>query len=168
MAWVTSPAELPTLRTTTKIKYGVPIFCAFESGYMNPVATLTFPVLAFTPVGVRPYSLYESLLRVMKHEYALGWYNDLEIVDSNGVCVVVRSARLVKVPIIAKLFGGMVEVEIQDAEKLAEYDLDSMRSRAIEFLSLYPGMYQASGYEELVKRVDKAATSADIVSVFLT
>ena len=135
---------------------------------MNAVASLTFPVLAFTPNGVMPYSRYENLLRIMKHEYEMNWYKDLEIVDTEGTCVVVRSARIVKEPILAKLFGRMVEVEIQEAEKLADYDVDSTRSRVLEFLSLYPEMYQSAGlYDELVKRVGEAATSADVVKSFL-
>jgi len=104
----------------------------------------------------------------MKHEYEMNWYKDLEIVDTRGTCVVVRSARILKEPMLASLFGRMVEVEIQEAEKIADYDVDSTRSRVTEFLSLYPDMYQSAGfYDELVKRVGKAATSAEIVKSFL-
>ena len=104
----------------------------------------------------------------MKREYEMNWYKDLEIVDTNGTCVVVRSARIVKEPMLAKLFGRMVEVKIQEAEKLADYDVDATRSRVLEFLSLYPDVYQSAGlYDDLVMRVGKATTSADIVKSFL-
>lgn len=104
----------------------------------------------------------------MKHEYDMNWYKDLEIVDTKGACVVVHSARIVKEPLMAKMFGRMVEVEIQEAEKLTDYDVESTRSRVLEFLSLYPEMYQSAGfYDELVKRVRKAATPADVVKSFL-
>lgn len=135
---------------------------------MNAAASLVFPVLAFTPNGVMPYSRYENLLRVMKNEYDMDWYKDLELVDSKGTCVVVRSACIAKESILAKMFGRMVEVEIRYADKVAEYDVESTRSRVFEFLSLYPGMYQSAGfYDELVKKLGKATTTDEIVSLFL-
>ena len=48
---------------------------------MNPIESLTYPILAFTPNGVMPYSKYDNLRRVMKHEYDMNWFKDLEIVD---------------------------------------------------------------------------------------
>jgi hypothetical protein len=135
---------------------------------MNTVSSLTFPVLAFTPNGVMPYSCYENLLRVMKHEYEKNWYKDLEIIDSRGACVIVRSARIVKEPMLARLFGRMVEVEIEESETLANYDVDAVRSRVIEYLSIYPEMHQAAGYyDELVRSVNQASTPAAIVQLFL-
>jgi len=65
---------------------------------MFDITTMQFPVLAFTPNGVMPYSKPDNLLRCMAHEYDMGWYKDLEIVDSEGVCAVVRSASVVKTP----------------------------------------------------------------------
>lgn len=129
---------------------------------------MTFPVLAFTPNGVMPYSRYENLLRVMRHEFDKNWYRELEVVDSKGVCAVIRSAKIVKEPLLAKLFGRMVEVEIVDSEKLADYDVHVFRDRVLEYLSVYPDMYQAAGlYDEIVRRVRHARDSGLIVKAFL-
>lgn len=134
----------------------------------NIVASMSFPVLAFTPNGVMPYSSYENLLRVMKHEYDMQWYENLEVVDTKGTCVVVSSARIVRQPKFAKILGGMVEVEIDGAAKVADYDVDAFRSRVLEFLSIYPDMYQSAGiYNQLIKQVEMAATPTAIVWAFL-
>jgi hypothetical protein len=135
---------------------------------MNTIASMAFPVLAFTPNGVMPYSRYENLIRVMKHEYDKDWFDDLEVVDSNGVSAVVRSAKIVKEPVLARLFGRMVEVEIQDSEKLADYDVDAVRDRVLEFLSIYPDMYQSAGvYDDILRRVTNATTTGQIVRAFI-
>lgn len=99
----------------------------------------------------------------------MDWYRDLEIIDTKGTCVIVRSIRIVKESTtLAKIFGRMIEVEILESEKAADYDSDSTRSRVLEFLSLYPEMYQsAESYDDLVRRVGDAATSADIIKMFL-
>ena len=129
---------------------------------------MAFPVLAFTPIGVMPYSRYENLLRVMKHEYDNKWYDNLEVVDSGGICAVVRSAKIVKEPMFAKLFGRMVEVEIQESENLTDYDVDSVRDRVLEFLSIYPEMYQSAGvYDDIVGKVTQARTTGEIVRAFM-
>ncbi len=135
---------------------------------MNEIPSMTFPVLAFTPNGVMPYSRYENLLRVMKHEYNKKWYDDLELVDTDGVCAVVRSAKIVREPMLAKLFGRMVEVEIQESEILGDYDVDSVRDRVLEFLSIYPDMYQSAGaYDDIVRKVTQAKSTAEIVRAFM-
>ena len=134
---------------------------------MIAVASMTFPVLAFTPNGVMPYTHYENILRVMKHEYEKDWYDDLELIDSNGVCVVVRSTKIVREPFFAKLFGRMVEVEIQESERLADYDVNAVRSRVLEFLSIYPDMYRSAGiYDEILRRVIQAENIMQIVRAF--
>lgn len=135
---------------------------------INAIASMTFPVIAFTPNGVMPYSRYEKLLRVMKQEYDMRWYDDLEIVDTQGVCAVVRRAKIVKEPILAKLFGRMVEVEIEESERLADYDVENVRDRVLEFLSIYPDMYQSAGiYDNIVGRVTRAKRTAEIVRAFM-
>lgn len=129
---------------------------------------MSFPVLAFTPNGVMPYTSYDNLLRVTKREYDLNWYVDLEIIDSKGECVVVRWARIVKEPLLARILGRIIDVEIESAEKLVDYDVDAVKSRVAEFLSLYPEMYESAGvYDELINEVQLATMTHEIVYAFV-
>ena len=135
---------------------------------MNPIESLTYPILAFTPNGVMPYSTYDNLRRVMKHEYDMNWFKDLEVVDVAGTCAVIRHARIVNQPILARIFGGMVEVEIEDAEKLCEYDVGATKDRVFEFLWLYPDGYQSLGIlDELERKIKKASTVKQVVEAFM-
>ena len=103
---------------------------------MNVIESLHFPVLVFPPNGIMPYSHYDNLLRVMKHEYDKQWYNDLEVVDCDGSCAVIHSASIIGGPILGWIFGGMVEIEITDAEKLTNYDVEAVRDRVMKFLDI--------------------------------
>lgn len=135
---------------------------------MNPIESLTYPILAFTPNGVMPYSKYDNLRRVMKHEYDMNWFKDLEVVDSAGACAVIRSARIVKQPMLASIFGGMIEVELEDAERLCEYDLVTTKDRVQEFLRLYPDGYQSQGIlDELETKIEKASSVRQVVEAFM-
>ena len=135
---------------------------------MNPIESLTSPILAFTPNGVMPYSNYANLRRVMKREYDMDWFRDLELVDSAGVCAVIHGARIVKQPILASIFGGIVEVEIEAAERLCEYDLRATKDRVMEFLRLYPDGYQSMGLlDELEVKVGKATSVHQVVEAFM-
>lgn len=99
---------------------------------------------------------------------ARNWYHDLEVVDSEGTCAVVRAARIVKEPVLAKLLGRMVEVEIQESETLTKYDVQAFRDRVMEFLSRYPDMYQSAGlYDDILRRTIEAETTAQIVRAFM-
>ena len=134
---------------------------------MNPIASLTFPILAFTPNGVMLYSNYDNIRRVMKREYNMNWFIDLEVVDCEGACAVIRRARIVKQPILASIFGGMVEVEFHDAERLCEYDLATAKDRVQEFLRLYPDAYQSMGIlNELEAKIKKASNIRQVVEAF--
>lgn len=128
---------------------------------------MQFPILAFTPNGVMPYTKPENLLRCMAHEYDLGWYNQLELIDCAGTCAVIESATVVKQPVLARMFGRMVEVEILNAIKLADYDVAQAKDRTMEFLNIYPDMYQSAGvYDEIIKQVERASTTQEIVQAF--
>ncbi len=135
---------------------------------MNAVSSLMYPVLAFTPVGVVPYTSYDNLIRVTKREYNMNWFTELEIIDARGTCVVIHMARIAKEPLLTKLLGGHLEVEIMDAEKLTEYDVSATRSRVIEFLSIYPEMFESAGnFDEMLRQVNQATTSQEIIQLFL-
>ena len=135
---------------------------------MFDITTMNFPVLAFTPNGVMPYSEPDNLLRCMAHEYDLGWYNQLELVDSSGGCAVVESAKIVKEPVLARVLGRMVEVKLVNAAKLTDYDTAATKDRVIEFLSIYPDMYQTAGvYDEILNKVNRASSTREVVMAFL-
>lgn len=98
----------------------------------------------------------------------MNWFKDLEVVDSAGACAVIRSARIVKQPMLASIFGGMVEVEIEDAERLCEYDLVTTKDRVQEFLRLYPDGYQSLGIlDELETNIEKALSVHQVVEAFM-
>jgi hypothetical protein len=135
---------------------------------MDVISSMSFPVLAFTPNGVMPYSRYENFLRVMKHEFDQRWFDELEVVDSSGRCAVVHGAKILSEPVLARLFGRMVEVRIDSSEELTTYDVAAVRSRVLELLSLYPAAYQSAGiYDSIVERIMIAETTAEIVRTFL-
>ena len=114
------------------------------------------------------YSNYDNVRRVMKREYDSDWFSDLEVVDCEGACAVIRSARIVKQPILARIFGGMVEVEFDDAERLCEYDLATTKDRVQEFLRLYPDAYESMGIlNELEVKIEKASNVRQVVEAFL-
>ncbi len=135
---------------------------------MNPIESLAYPILAFTPNGVMLYSHYDNVRRVMKREYDMGWFSDLEVVDCAGACAVIRSARIVKQSVLARIFGGMVEVEFDDVERLCEYDLATTKDRVQEFLRLYPDAYVSMGIlNELEAKIEKASNVRQVVEAFL-
>jgi hypothetical protein len=132
------------------------------------IASMRFPVLAFTPIGVMPYSSVDQLRRCMPREWDLGWYRDLEIVDSDGRCAVIRSARIVRKPLFARLLGKLVEVAITDSQDLGQYNLAAVQDRVMEFLAIYPHMYLSAGaYDDIVRRVKHATTTEEIARIFL-
>jgi hypothetical protein len=133
---------------------------------MDTVSSLAFPVLAFAPNGIVPYSRYENLLSVTRREYDKGWFDNLELVDSSGVSAVVQSVRVLSRSPLSWLIGGTVSVEIVEAKMLAVYDVDAVRSRVLEFLSIYPDMYESSGLDEITEKVNRARTTEALVGVF--
>lgn len=134
---------------------------------MSNIESISFPVIALTPNGVMPYSQYGNLLRVMKHEYEMGWFDNLEVIGIGGESFTIRSADIVSEPFLAKIFGRMVEVRVTDSYRRSENDTDSIRERVLQQLSLHPDMYVSAGvYDNMVNDVAKAKTTKEIVEVF--
>ena len=101
-----------------------------------------------------------------RHCEAMALYQ-LELIDGAGTCAVIESAAVVKQPLLARMFGRMVEVEILNAKKLADYNVAQAKDRTMEFLNTYPDMYQSAGvYDEIVKQVERASTTREIVQAF--
>lgn len=133
---------------------------------MTDFSCLTVPAVAFTIHGILPVYNFDHLLRVSRREYDAGWYDSLEVVDCNGNCVVVHSVSIVKESFLAKFFGGVVQVRVDVAEQLGAYDVSSLQNRVLEWLDIYPCMYESAGtYDELTKRVRAAASVHEIIDV---
>lgn len=80
----------------------------------------------------------------------------------------IRSARIVKQPILARFFGGMVEVEFDGAERLCTYDLATTKDRVQEFLRLYPDAYEPMGIlDELEAKIEKASSVRQVAESFM-
>ena len=134
---------------------------------MNNIGSTNFPAIALTPNGVMPYSQYGNLLRVMKHEYEMGWFDKLEVIGISGDSFIIRSADIVAEPFLAKFFGRMVEVRVTDSYRNSEDDTGSIRERVLQHLSLHPDMYVSAGvYDDMVNDVAKAKTTKELVEVF--
>jgi len=134
---------------------------------MDNIESLGFPAIALTPNGVMPYSQYENLLRVMKHEYEMGWFNDIEVIGIDGISIIIRSASIVAEPLLAKVFGRMVKVQVNESFRNVENEVDSIRERVLQHLSLHPDMYVSAGvYDNIVNDVAKSKTTRELVEVF--
>jgi hypothetical protein len=129
---------------------------------------IAFPVLAFTPIGIVPYTSLSRLSRCMVREYRMGWYNELEIIDSCGMCFVIHGAVPHKVPWCARLFGKQIEVQIVQMDCCGELAISAIRDRVREFMEIYSHQFIARGdFERIVKMVDAAATASDVIVCFL-
>ena len=61
----------------------------------------------------------------------------------------------------------MVEVQVTDSSRHTEDDVDSIRERVLQHLSLHPDMYVSAGvYDDMVNGVAKAKSTKQIVEVF--
>jgi hypothetical protein len=137
-----------------------------ESKFFSTILEdMNYPILAFTPNGVMLCSNYSNLKQCMASEYKSGWYNNLEVIDASGNSALIGSARPTGSLFIAMLLGRMITVEFTAVSSLGTQSLEAVRSRVLEFLSVYPGMYQSAGvFEEVERRVKSASQISDIIS----
>lgn len=134
---------------------------------MNEIESVTFPAIALTPNGVMPYTKCENIKKVVKHEYEMGWFDDLELIGISGDSCTIHSAEIVSEPLLAKLLGRTVEVRILSSSRNPNENVDSIRERVLQHLSQHPDMYLSAGvYDEMVNDVSRATEIKTIVEVF--